>query len=431
MDSYEPFVSVGIALAAGLLIGLERERAEGPETERGSFLGGLRTYPLFSLLGVLSVLLGPALSWGVPLLAFFGILILVAISYADDVKKDRDRGLATEASILVTFLLGALAGSRGAVEPAGRRVVAVAALAVVVTFLLSSKPRLGAVVERISKDDFYATLKFLIVAVLVLPLLPNETMGPLDVINPFEVGLMVVLIAGLGFLGYVFSRLLGAGRGLIVTALLGGLVSSTAVTLSFAGRARKEVALAPLAAVAIVCASVIMFGRILVEVAFVHRPLLALLTIPVVAMAAAGAIAATVLYRRARPQDFVSPTVALSNPFELSLAVRFGLLFAGVLLATKAAQVYAGPSGMYAAAAVAGVTDVDAITLSTASLVKSGLDPRTASTTILIGAVSNTVAKATIAAFVGGWALARLVVAAYAAMVIAAIAAGAWLWTMA
>lgn len=431
MDSYEPFISLGIALAAGLLIGLERERAEGPETERGSFLGGLRTYPLFALLGVLSVLLGRVLSWGVPLLAFFGLLLLVAISYADDVKKERDRGLTSEASILVTFLLGALAGSSGAIELASRRILVVAALAVVVTFLLSSKPRLRALVDRVSKDDFYATVKFLIVAVLVLPLLPNETVGPLEVINPFEVGLMVVLIAGLSFVGYVSSRVLGTGRGLIITALVGGLVSSTAVTLSFAGRARKEPPIAPVAAVAIVCASAIMFGRILVEVAFVHRPLLRQLTVPVVAMAFAGAIAAVWLYRRAKPHAAGATSVPLTNPFELASAVRFGLLFAGVLLATKAAQVYAGPRGMYLAAAVAGVTDVDAITLSTASLVKKGLDARVASTTILIGAVSNTLAKAGIAAVVGGWPLARLVLVAYAAMLLAAAAAVAWLWGMA
>jgi uncharacterized membrane protein (DUF4010 family) len=122
--------------------------------------------------------------------------------------------------------------------------------------------------------------------------------------------------------------------------------------------------------------------------------------------------------------------VPLSNPVELSSAVRFGLLFAGVLLATKAAQLYAGPSGMYAAAAIAGVTDVDAITLSTARLVKDGLDPRIASTTILVGAISNTLAKGALAAVLGGWPLARRVLLAFSAMLTAAVVAGAWLWMM-
>jgi uncharacterized membrane protein (DUF4010 family) len=428
--AYEPFISAGIGLAAGLLIGLEREQTHAPGKGPGPFIGGLRTYPLFALLGVLSVLLTPALTLALPLAAFLGLLILVAISYADDVKRERDRGLTTEASILLTFLLGALAASRGIVEPWSRRVVVVAALAVVITFLLSSKPRLSALVNRVSKDDFHATVKFLIVAVLVLPLLPDEPMGPLEVINPFNVGLMVVLIAGLSFLGYVASRLLGAGRGLTVTALLGGLVSSTAVTLSFAARARKDRAVVPMAALAIVLASTIMFGRILVEVAVVYRPLLRVLAVPVVGMAAAGVLAAAVLYRRERPDLRADSAVPLSNPFELASAIRFGLLFAGVTLVSKAAQLYAGSFGMYAAAALAGATDVDAITLSSAGFARDGLDARVAATTILIGAVSNTIVKAVLATVLGGWLLGRTVLVAYGAMLSAAVVTGIALWNL-
>ena len=428
MGTYEPFLSLGVALAAGFLIGLEREQAQAPSPDQGSFLGGLRTFPLVALLGALSMLLGQALSWGLPLVGFFGLLTLVAISYADDVKKDRDRGLTSEAAILFTFLLGSLATSGGVVEPASRRAIVVAALAVVVTFLLSSKRRLHAIVDRVSRNDLYATVKFLIVVVIVLPLLPKDPVGPLDVIKPFNVGLMVVLIAGLSFVGYVSSRVWGGGRGLIVTALLGGLVSSTAVTLSFAGRARKEASLVPIAAVAIVSASAIMFGRILIEVVVVYRPLLTLLGIPLLAMAAAGLTVATLMYRRASSPDVTGPEVPLSNPFELSAAVRFGLLYAGVQLATKAAQQYAGSSGMYAAAALAGVTDVDAITLSTSTLAREGLEPRVASTTILIGAASNTIAKAVITCVLGGWPLARLALIAYSTMLVAAALAGVWLW---
>jgi uncharacterized membrane protein (DUF4010 family) len=430
VGAYEPYVSVGIALAAGLLIGLEREQSWRPSKDHGSFLGGVRTYPLFALLGAVSTLLGRVLSVWFPLVGFLGVLTLVALSYADDVKKERDRGLTTEASMLLTFLLGALASSSGVVEPMGRRVIAVAALAVVVTLLLSAKPVLHALVERVSRDDLFATVKFLIVAVLVLPLLPNTTMGPLDVINPFRVGLMVVLIAGISFLGYVAIRVLGPGRGLTVTALLGGLVSSTAVTLSFAGRARKEPALAPVAALAIVLASTIMFARILVEVAAVHLPLLRPLMLPVLAMGTAGVTAAAILYRGARGTNPAPSAVPLSNPFELSSAVRFGLLFAGVLVASKAAELYAGPAGIYAAAALAGTTDVDAITLSTANLARSGLETRVATTTILVGAISNTAVKAAMAAVLGGWRLGRPVVLACGAMLVAAAATGAGLWML-
>lgn len=429
IDAYEPFVSVGTALAAGLLIGLEREQSQKPEM--GSFLGGVRTYPLFALLGVLTMLLAKVFGMWLPLLGFAAVAGLVAISYADDVRRERDRGLTTEVSILLTFLLGVLVASTGVVEPASRRVIVVAGLAVIVTFLLSSKPYFQTLLEKVSSDDLYATVKFLIVAVLVLPMLPNVTMGPLDVLNPYKVGLMVVLIAGISFVGYVASRAYGAGRGLAITALLGGLVSSTAVTLSFAGRAHKEPVLAPLAAVAIVLASTIMAVRVLVEVAVVYSPLLRPLSAPIAAMAVTGIAVGGVLYYRSRDSHAAAETVPLSNPFELSTAVRFGLLFAIVLLVSKAAQLYAGPAGMYAAAALAGTTDVDAITLSTASLARDGgLDARVATTTILIGVVSNTLVKGVLASVLGGWPLGKLVLIAFGTMIVAVALSIAGMWVM-
>lgn len=429
LAAYEPFASVGIALAAGLLIGLEREQSPGQEADASSFLGGIRTYPLLALGGALASLLGRTLSpWLVPL-GLLGVLALVAISYAERVRKERDRTLTTEASICVTFLLGALATSAGVIEPVSRRVVVVAALAVVVTFLLSAKPLLGHVLERVSKDDLYATIKFLIVAVLVLPLLPNVAVGPLGAINPFDVGLMVVFIAGIGFVGYVASRFWGTGRGLAVTALLGGLASSTAVTLSFAGRVRKQPDLAPTAAAAIVLASTIMFVRILVEVAVAYHPLLRSLIWPALAMTAVGSAAGFFLYRRAAA-DGQAPSVELTNPVELSTAVRFGLLFAAVLLVSKAAQQYAGAAGMYVAAAVSGATDVDAITLSTAQLAKQGLDPRVATTTVLIGAVSNTFMKAVLAISLGGASVGRPVAFAFLATFAAGITTVTGIWLL-
>lgn len=429
IEPYEPFVSVGTALAAGLLIGLEREQSQRPG--EGAFIGGVRTYPLFALLGVLTMLLGKVFGIWLPLLGFGAVAGFVAISYADDVRRERDRGLTTEVSILLTFLLGVLVASSGVVEPASRRVIAVAGLAVIITFLLSSKSYFQSVLEKVHADDLYATVKFLIVAILVLPLLPDETMGPLDVINPYNVGLMVVLIAGISLVGYVASRAYGAGRGLAITALLGGLVSSTAVTLSFAGRARKEPLLVPLSAAAIVLASTIMAARVLVEVAVVHTPLLRPLAAPIAAMAVTGVVAGALLFYRSRSDSAAAEAVPLTNPFELTTAVRFGLLYAGVLLASKAAQLYAGSAGMYAAAALAGTTDVDAITLSTASLARDGgLDLRVATTTILIGVVANTLVKGGLASVLGGWPLGRLVGLAYGAMILAVGLSLTGLWLM-
>lgn len=426
MDAYEPFISIGIALGAGLLIGIEREQSQAPDTE--TFLGGARTFPLFALLGALSVILAQSLTVAFPIVAFAGVVVLVALSYADDLKKGHGRGMTTEVAALVTFAIGQLAGSAELLAPWSHRVLVVAALAVLVTFLLSSKPRLQSVMERVTKDDFYSTVKFLILAVLVLPLLPDTPMGPLDVVRPFQVGVMVVLIASIGFVGYVASRILGQGRGLVVTAIAGGLVSSTAVTLSFAGRAKKDPSMVPGAALAIVLASTIMLGRVLVEVAVVHLPLVGALAIPLGAMAVAGLVTGGVLYRRTPPAAPSSSALPLSNPFELSTAIRFGLIYVAIVVISKAAQTYAGAAGMYVAAAVAGATDVDAITLSTAGMARDGLDAGVATTTILIGVVSNTIVKTVMAATLGGWALGRRALLMAGTMLVGAALGVAVVW---
>ncbi len=429
-QDYEPFISIGVALAAGLLIGFEREQSQSPDAGQIGFLGGARTYPLFALVGALSVLLGHGTWSFFPLLSFLGMLGLVTISYADDVRKERDRGLTTEASLLLTFLLGALGATRTLILPESRRVIFVLGIAVVVTMLLSSKPRLKNLVRHVSSDDLYATLKFLIIAVLILPLLPNATFGPLNVLNPFNIGLMVALIAGVSFVGYVAIRMLGPGRGLAVTALIGGLISSTAVTLASAGRAKKDQDLAPAAALAIVLASTIMSARVLFEVAVVYRPLVAPLLPPIGAMFAVGMAASLLLYRRSRKQSgaLSSSEVTFQNPFELGSAVKSGLLFALVLLGAKAAQNYAGTKGIYVAALFAGTTDVDAITLSTANLARGGLATQIAVTTIVIGVTANTIVKGSMAVIVGGGRLARPVIGAFAAILIAGALGVALSW---
>lgn len=420
---YEPFVSIGLALAAGLLIGFEREQSQPASTPSVGFLGGARTYPLFALVGALSILLSQVAAF-LPVLSFAGMIAFVTLSYADDVRKERDRGLTTEASLLTTFLLGALSATRTLLVPEGRKVIVVLGVAVVVTLLLSAKPRLNRWIQRVSPDDLYATLKFLIIAVLILPLLPSASFGPLDAINPFQIGLMVALIAGVSFVGYVAIRVVGPGRGLAVTALIGGLVSSTAVTMASAGRAAHDKDLIPSASLAIVLASTIMYIRVLIEVAVVYRPLLVVLVFPIGAMLLIGILASLFLYRRSVRQTDApsSQDVNFQNPFELGSAVKSGVLFAGVLLLSKAAQKYAGTKGMYVAALFAGATDVDAITLSTANLAREGLTPVVAVTTIALGVMSNTVVKGAMAVVIGGRRLALPVLVPFGLMLLSSAA---------
>jgi hypothetical protein len=238
------------------------------------------------------------------------------------------------------------------------RLVLVAGLGVVIAFLLSSKEYFHSFASKVSRDDFYATVKFLIVAVIALPLLPDRDVGPLDAINPRNLGLMVVTISGLSFLGYVAMRLWGAKRGLLLGAALGGLVSSTAVTLSFANRTKADPRLAPVAAGAIAVAWTIMLGRVAVLVALIDAELLQLLAFPLVAMILAALVGLALTFHRNAGQE--PSKTELTNPFELGSAIKVSLMFALVLVVTKGAIHYLGDRGLYLAAALSGTTDVDA-----------------------------------------------------------------------
>ena len=418
MEPYEPHLAIATALAVGILVGLEREQKRPDQP--GAMLAGVRTYPIVSAIGALAMLLEPVSLW-ISVAALLGVITLVAISYSHDVQKRDDHGVTTEASLIAVYLLGALAASRGAIEPMQTRFLLVVALAVAMTFLLSSKEWLHGVASRVSQEDFSATVKFLIVAVIVLPLLPNHAMGPWDAINPFDIGVVVVLISALSFIGYVAMRLLGARRGMLASAALGGLVSSTAVTMSFAGRTKDHPDLAPVAAGAIAVASTVMLCRVAVLVAVAYTPLLAHVAFPVAGGAIGAVVAGLLVYRRA--DGAADLAVKVTNPFELGTAIRFGLLFAGVLLVTAAARSWLGNQGVYAASALAGLTDVDAITLSNARMVRGGLDPSVATIAILIAVGVNTIIKSGLALVLG---TRKLGVRAFAigALIVAGAAAG-------
>lgn len=413
MERYEPFASLGLALLAGLLVGLEREQSK-PKDEHRGFLGGIRTYPILALIGAVTVLLAPTLGPWPLLVAGLGLLVLVAVSYWRDSGLGHG-GITSELSALLTLLLGALAAasSLGSFE---KRAFVISAIAVSATVLLSAKAQLRQFSSRVSNADVIATLKFLLVAVVLLPILPDEPHGPYGTLNPFRIGVMVALIAGIGFVGYVAMRLLGPGRGLLLTGAVGGLVSSTAVTMAAAHRARQSAELAGLSAVAAVVASSIMFLRVLTVLFAVERRLMEALVVPVGAMAVVGAIAAGVLYVRSRSTSNQAPPVTLTNPFELSSAAKFGALFVLVLLVSRWAQETFGASGTYVTAVLAGLTDVDAISLSMANLVKSGqLEVGVARTALVLAVGTNTLVKAGLALVLGGWPMGQRVLIAFGA----------------
>lgn len=428
MDQYEPFASLGLAAAAGLLIGLERERSKPPAESGISFLGGARTHPLLALAGGVGTLAARELGAAAVVIPFVALVTFLGVNYAGEVRRDLHRGITSEAAFLLSFLLGALALTEE-VLPAPKKIFAVASVAVVATFLLSAKPMIHPLVRRVSTEDATATMKFLILAVVVLPLLPNREVGPLAVWNPFQIGVLVVLISALSFVGYAAIRLLGTRRGLGVTGVVGGVVSSTAVTLAMAGRARERPEVADSAALAVMLASTVMFLRVLAIVAIVNPGLNAEVATPMLVATAGGVAATFALWMRSGRAHPRAGEVAFRNPFELGTAVTFALLFAVILLGSKAATVYLGSAGTYAAGVVAGSTDVDAITLSMAKLAaQGGVSPTVAAATIFLGTASNTLVKGVMAAVVGGWGFGRRVLLAQLAVLAAGAAGAAVAW---
>jgi uncharacterized membrane protein (DUF4010 family) len=400
----EVFAGFLVAVAAGALIGIEREQSQALHNR--PHLGGVRTFPLIALTGGLVGLSVHALGiW--PVVVAMGILgLLLGVGYYQEWRAEGSPGITTEIAALITFLLGTLAMLPGLPLATGQRYLVIIASAAVVMALLSFKQPLHQVVGRFSVDDMYATAKFVILALVVLPLLPNQTYGPFDVLNPFNIGLMVVFIAGVSFMGYVTVRIVGARRGLVLTGFLGGLVSSTAVTVSLASQARQDRKLLGPAAVAMLTAWSTMFVRMLVVVGVLDATLLLKLW-PLGVMAVTGYAASLALYLRLKGEVGRAGELSLRNPFELAPAFGFGLFYAVVIFVSKAAQKLLGDLGLYASSIFSGLADVDAITLAVVRFHQGGLGTRTAVTAITLAALTNTMVKGAIATRLAGAGMGR------------------------
>ena len=396
----------GTALLIGALVGIEREKRKAEEHEPS--IGGLRTFVVMALLGALGGSLSMLLHSPLVLAAVVataGAIVLAGYVLAGR-QYPESLGLTTESAAIVVCLLGAM-------TTLGHREVAVP-LAIVTAAVLAYKQPLHGLVEQIRWDDIYAGLRLLIATFIVLPLLPSEAIDPWGALKPYSLWLLVLLISSLSLVGYVGNRWLGAERGIVLAGLTGGLVSSTAVTLSCARQSKDAAKRATaLAACAILVAWCIMFGRVVVEVLVVNRALVASLLVSFVAMGAVAAGAAGILYWRvAAGPDEERKSVAevpLRNPFSLTEAAKFGAFFAAVLLVVKFVQSRFPGQGLYMVAGLAGLTDVDAITLSMAEYAKSG-DARVAVNAIAIATLANTVVKCGMVVALGAVALSRPIV---------------------
>ena len=379
------------ALLIGALVGIEREKRSGDERDLAS-IGGLRTFILVAALGALAgwLALEQQALWFVGL-ALSITAAAVITGYVLGARRQPDSlGLTTEIAALVVCLLAALV-------MLGQRELGVA-LAVVTAAVLAYKQPLHGLVDRIGWDDVFAGLRLLLATFVILPLLPDHALDPWGALNPRSLWMLVLLISSLSLVGYIATRWLGAQHGAAATGLAGGMVSSTAVTLAFARQSHEERGawVGPALAAGILIAWSVMFARVLIEVLVVNASLLPKLLVPFAAMAAVAGLAAWLLFRRghvARAEGPPVEVVAVKNPFSLTEAAKFAAFFAVVLVLVKGVQIYFPGEGIYIVAALAGLTDVDAITLSMAEYAKVG-DAAVAVDAIVIAALTNTVVKA-------------------------------------
>jgi len=411
MDT-QTLLQITVSLALGLLLGLQRERTE-------SSIAGIRTFPFIALLGTVCAMIAEVHGgWiiGAGLLALAGVLIFANVLRMK--AGNMDAGMTTEIAVLLLYVLGVLI-------VIGNMPAAVVIGGVMMLLLHLKEPMhkfAGAVGER----DMRAIAYFVLISLIILPVLPNASYGPYVVWNPFSIWLMVVLIVAISLTGYVAYKLFGARAGTLLGGVIGGLISSTATTVSFARRTASDAAMAPLGAFVIMTASCVSLVRVLVEIGAAAPGALAAIAPPLAVMLGACILIAGVLYLLTHRQKTEMP--AQQNPAELKAALVFGALYALVLVAVAAARDHFGSAGLYTVAALSGLTDVDAITLSSAQLAQSGaIEGPTAWRAILIAVMANFVFKFGIVAALGSRALTARIALAFAAAVMCG-GAVIWLW---
>jgi len=384
-----------IAILIGALIGIEREKRRDTE----QMIGGLRTFILLAMVGAIGGWLADTYQSFVPLLVVLGIACVTVIAgfLMDASSREGQLGLTTELAAVAVTLLGGFA-------TLGQPELAVG-LGIVTAAVLAFKQPLHGLIDKLGWDDIFAGLRLLIASFIVLPLLPDEALDPWQALNPRQLWLFVVLISALSMVGYIATRWLGTGRGAAITGITGGLVSSTATTLAFSRQSRDlgKSAAAQALVSGTLLAWAIMFARIMMVSFAVNPALVWRLAPPVAAMSLATLAIVAILHLRHRStaKGKAGPAnLVISTPFSLTQAAKFGLLYAAILLLVKIVGEFHEGEGLYLVAAIAGSTDVDAITLSMSQYARAGA-PEIAGTAIVIAAIANTIAKGGIAAVIG------------------------------
>lgn len=391
-----------LSLVLGFLIGLQREMHTIYANKTQDF-GGARTFSMIALFGYLSAWIS-AYSPYFFLIASVVMGLLLIAAYIVNSVSIAEKGATTEFAALVTFVLGGMLNFSLPVFSVF--------ITIIVLFVLNIKDTVKEYQRTITKKDLSAAILFMIMTFVILPILPDRAIDPMGLINLYRIWIMVVLVAGISFFGYIAIRVLGSAHGIGAAGLFGGLVSSTAVAMSMARRVHENEFLTKNLALGITLASSMMLIRAGIEMWVINPSLTHTFMIPIVVGTLCGYSYIAMLYFTSKREE-IPQNIEFKNPFDLKEALVMGLVFGATLALISLSNRYIGDMGVYTVALVSGIADVDAIILSLSSLAKSGLNPMTAHYAILIAIVSNTFAKAALVFFFGKMELFRLVVTYY------------------
>ncbi len=405
MDELELLKSLGVAAGLGLLVGLQREWRDGEAD-----IAGIRTFALITLLGAVAAMLGATVTAA----GLIGIVVFFLMGNLARFRNGQfDSGITTEVAGVLMYCVGALLMH----EHVAISVVAAGAIAV----LLHFKPQIHSAVDRISVTDFRGIIQLVLIGLVILPVLPDQAYGPYKVLNPYRIWLMVVLIVGISLAAYAAYRILGSRVGAILGGILGGFISSTATTVSYARQTKNAPETALLAALVILIASTIVNIRVLIEIAAVSRSLLMVAALPIGVMLAVMVVLSVLLFLKAGHRGGLE--LDHENPAQLKAALIFGALYAVIIFIVATVKENFGEDALYVVAVISGLTDVDAMTLSTARMVATDrVSADTGWRVIMVAMMANLVFKGAAAAMLGNLRLAKWVAVVFGASLAVGVA---------
>ncbi|WP_179344179.1 MgtC/SapB family protein [Winogradskyella ursingii] len=415
--NYEDLITLAIAFGLGLLVGMQRERTD-------NHMAGVRTFTLISIMGVMAGFLTRAYDnpYILPVLGISIAAMMLMANYIKLKKLDQtDIGQTTEVAALLMFAIGAYL-------VLGSQIVGVI-VGATMAILLYVKEHLHGLIDKLKPKDISAIMTLAGISLVILPILPNETYGPLDVINPRNIWLMVTLIVGISVVGYFIYKFVGKKAGLISNGILGGLISSTATTVSYARKTADNKKITKLAVFVITTASAISFVRVLIEVGIVIPQYLSVIAVPIGAVILIMVLLCVGLFYLINKDDKEDEEMPEpDNPAQFKSALIFGLLYGFILLAVAFTKEKFGNNALYIISIISGLTDVDAITLSLSQLIKEGtLKAMVGWKLILLAGLSNMLFKGIMAIVLGTKEIAKWIIISFGTVIVFGLLV-MWLW---